>query len=563
MFNFLSGGRARTSNRIRAQRARNATKQHLRLESLENRQLLSLPSLPPGVTSPPSGNVTAVLAKNGEVYIKGDTNNNVIDIDVTTPSSTTAEVTITPVPGTTINGSTTPWNSGVGLNVSSIDLTFQNGNDTVYLHGTSSVPELQTVSLTFGDGADNIYIGETLSPFPVAGVKTPSVLVSDPFLANSVTVSATASSSPGGDAPKDVDHVYVENSTIATLSVTLGTAPGDSVWLEDNTNLGNVTVVEGSGQGDIIDVGGVSANAKLGEVSLTQNDGPGPKQNDVINVEDDVITKSLDITQGDGDKDNVYVNDISGLVTSTGAQYAKVVITQGGGQDDNVEVAYYDGTSAPSNVTVTASSVSVQSLTISQGFGNGDEVYVGTEGSYYVALYGPPVEVENFVGPGSTSTTTFSGGNLKITQGNGESDSVAVTFLYAKNATIIQGNGGYDTVDVEDTLLYGNLTINVGDGNNAEVAVGYSTPVLVNNETTIIIQGEENSLYLGGAGTAADLETNSLTVDIGLGGNGSNVVYADAVVVDNDDGTITAGGSDNTYVSSGGNSGFETYGFNG
>jgi len=41
MFNFLSGGRARTSNRIRAQRARNATKRHLHLDNLETRALLT------------------------------------------------------------------------------------------------------------------------------------------------------------------------------------------------------------------------------------------------------------------------------------------------------------------------------------------------------------------------------------------------------------------------------------------------------------------------------------------------------------------------------------------
>ena len=90
MFNFLSGGRARTSNRIRAQRARNATKKHLHLESLETRALLS-------------GNVTAVFnTATSELVIKGDTNNNEIDI----VQLSTGQVEVVGV-GTGVNSSPT------------------------------------------------------------------------------------------------------------------------------------------------------------------------------------------------------------------------------------------------------------------------------------------------------------------------------------------------------------------------------------------------------------------------------------------------------------------------
>ena len=119
MFNFLSGGRARTSNRIRAQRARNATKTHLRLESLETRALLS-------------GNVSAVFDQaTSEIVIKGDTNNNAIVIT----QNSDGTVTVAGTNGTTINKNTTPVTLASGANVESIDLTFKDGNDSVTLNG--------------------------------------------------------------------------------------------------------------------------------------------------------------------------------------------------------------------------------------------------------------------------------------------------------------------------------------------------------------------------------------------------------------------------------------------
>jgi len=551
MFNFLSGGRARTSNRIRAQRARNATKQHLRLESLENRTLLS-------------GNVTALFhAATSELVIKGDTNNNAIVIT----QNSDGTVTVAGV-NTSINNAGTPVTTPTGANVESIDVYLNNGNEAVSLNGFTPLggpaPTIQIpkIDLELGTGRDNVVVNEVL--------------------ANKVTINAKASSSPGGDLGKFFDTVTVENSNIATLKVTLDNAPGDLVTLANNLNLGDVTVYEGNGIGDDIEV---TNNVELGTVKLTQNDGPAITvgvpiflidqptlvgfatvripQNDVINVDNNAIAHALTIKQGDGDNDYVYVNDISGVPSSTGTQYAAITITQGGGQHDYVEVAFSD------NDSITASSVAAQSLTITQGLGKLDEVYVGSSDAatldggdgnlYAVLLFGKPVEVENFPGP---SQFIFSGGDLKIKQGDGESDSVSVTNLEARDAKITQGNGNSDIVTFEDSLLHRNLTITVGDGNDATVSVADESPVQVNGETVIKVSGFENTITLGGDSELLPdgeaLETDSLTV---FAGYGSITVIADNVTVDNDQGTITAEGDGNTFVDSGGNFGFEVHGF--
>jgi hypothetical protein len=517
MFNFLSGGRARTSNRIRAQRARNATKKHLHLESLETRALLS-------------GNVTATFASNGELDLKGDTNNNEIAIT----QLSTGQLEVTGSLGTTINHGkmfTTP----AGDSVASIKLKFLDGNDSVSLTGftapgaTGPTIEIPTVNLSLGKGNDFVTVDE--------------------LWANSVTISATASLPRPTEPTADFDTVTVDTgSNINTLSITLGDASSDSVTLDDNINLGNVTVTEGSGSGDLIVVGTSSSpNLQLGTVHLTQGSG----DTDMINVANDEVAHLLDITQGDGINDTVYVNDISGVPSTTVTSYAQVVITQGDGSGDYVYVA---------NI----SAVSAQSLSITQGFGNFDEVIVGGFPgiSYPVTLYGPPM-VTFSPGPPTTSVT-YDGGNLKIVQGDGESDSVGVQDLSAKNASITQGNGPSDTLYVEDSTLVGNLTINVGDGNGATVGVGDVSQVTVFGETYINVEGMENTLYLGAnpnlvPPTSGSLETTSLYVDAGA--YGSNTVYAYDVTVSNDQGKIIAGGKDNTYVDLGGNYGFETFGF--
>ena len=151
---------------------------------------------------------------------------------------------------------------------------------------------------------------------------------------------------------------------------------------------------------------------------------------------------------------------------------------------------------------------------------------------------------------------------MNITQGNGESDSVYVQDLTAKNASITQGNGPSDTLSFEDSTLLKNLTINVGDGNGATVGVGDVSKVTVYGETYINVEGQENTLYLGYNAitlSTGSLETTSLYVDAGA--YGSNTVYAYDVAVSNDQGEIIAAGGGNVYYDMSLNSGFETYGF--
>ena len=149
---------------------------------------------------------------------------------------------------------------------------------------------------------------------------------------------------------------------------------------------------------------------------------------------------------------------------------------------------------------------------------------------------------------------------MNITQGNGESDSVYVQDLKAKNASITQGNGPSDTLYFEDSTLLKNLTINVGDGNGATVGVGDVSEVTVYGETHINVEGQENTLYLGynALSLFGSLETTSLYVDAGA--YGSNTVYAYDVVVSNAEGVITAAGGGNVYYNLGLNSGFRPTG---
>ena len=371
----------------------------------------------------------------------------------------------------------------------------------------------------------------------------------DELWANSVTISATASLPRPTEPTADFDTVTVDTgSKINTLSITLGDASGDSVYLDDNINLGDVTVTEGSGSGDLIVVGTSSSpNLQLGTVHLTQGSG----DTDMINVANDEVAHLLDITQGDGINDTVYVNDISGVPSSTVTSYAQVDITQGDGMGDYVYVA---------NI----SAVTAQSLSITQGFGNFDGVSVGGFPgiSYDVLLEGTPsLEFINGV-----IVASYPGGDLNITQGDGESDSVGVQDLTARNATITQGNGPSDTLFFEDSTLLGDLNINVGDGNGATVGVGDVSEVTVYGETYINVEGMENTLYLGAnpnlvPSTFGSLETTSLYVDAGA--YGSNTVYAYDVTVGDDQGVITAGGEGNSFFDLGLNSGFETFGFNG
>ena len=368
-----------------------------------------------------------------------------------------------------------------------------------------------------------------------------------------MTISATASLPHNTEPTPDTDTVTVDTgSKINTLSITLGDASGDSVTLDDNINLGDVTVIEGSGNGDSIVVGTSSSpNAELGTVHLTQGSG----MTDMINVANDEVAHLLDITQGDGINDTVYVNDISGVPSSTVTSYAQVDITQGDGMGDYVYVA---------NI----SAVSAQSLSITQGFGDFDGVSVGGFPgiSYDVFLYGPPSATIDFSTTPPTITYSYDGGPLKIVQGDGESDSVGVQDVYAKNASITQGNGPSDTLYFEDSVLSGNLHIQVGDGNGATVGVGDVSEVTVGGKTYINVEGMENTLYLGAnpnlvPSTSGSLETTHLYVDAGA--YGSNTVYAYDVTVYDDQGVITAGGEGNSFFDLGGNSGFGTHGFNG
>ena len=441
--------------------------------------------------------------------MKGD--NSPVTLNIHENFTSPAQVQVT---GNVAGGS---FLTPIGQAVTSIVVKLNDGNDTVYLNGSPSNASGTgtvvgpTVSISLGKGADLVDIGNDPNLTP------------DGITSNSVTISATSSKDLANpNAQPTYDTVYVDYSTINTLTITLGDHYEDYVYLDYDT-LAKVTVTEGSGYGDLIE----ASNDTLGTVYFTQGSG----YEDAVYVADSTATSLIQITQGDGDYDAVYVYDVYGFDGSTGYHTASLVIKQGDGDYDYVSVHDVD----------------LSSATITQGFGFEDYVEV-YNADFYHTIYNP-------------QTDSFKSiyGNLKITQGDGSSDEIYVYDISAQNGYITQGDGGYDLVDVYDSDFVANLTITVGDGNYATVEVGYdgSYGVDVGKETTITVQGHDTNIYLGGPVTY--LETGSLSVFAGLFNDN---VYVDNVSVDDFEGYITDASAflepgSSTLFDSGGNSGFE------
>jgi len=505
MFNFLSGGRARTSNSTRRTRQPAKRQRQATLERLEERRLLSL-----GVTwgSPLNGILTIKQTT-------GDNANVILNIHETNAAPSPS------VQVDTLTGSaeTLHFISGT-VPVKEIDVCLNNGNDTVYLNGTVStttvfgivVPTngVPTVKMQLGTtnqgGNDQVFVG------------TDPNGTADGIQANLLQINGTASSSQGGNHGYNSDCVNVDNSNINSLSISLGDANSDCVYVDDSLINTSLSVTEGSGKCDVIEAGYYSKDVLGGSVTFSQGSG----NYDEASVEDSIAVGSISITQGDGKYDCVDVDGVCGLLITTGSPYykplllqtASLTVVQGGGKGDCVYVT--DST--------------LKSANISQGFGNLDQVHVcGVE--FETISYNP-----------ETGKGTPSWGKLVITQGDGESDCVTVCEVSAKCIFISVGNGFDDQVDVSDSeTAIGNLEIDLGTGGGDVVGVGdYSTDTIAGETIVNFVNGGSgNTVNLGGP--SSYLLTNTLFVFVG----GNSTANVQNVYVIAGGGQITGMGTNN------------------
>ena len=302
---------------------------------------------------------------------------------------------------------------------------------------------------------------------------------------------------------------------------------------------GNITVTQGNGGSDKVDLeaDAVGFTTPSPTLSATGSPQPGP-QSVVLKAYYGVVT----VTQGSGGGDLVTLS--SSGSEGTGLNYFNdLTITQGSRGGDVVSV--------DSTVVVTGN------ITVVQGDGAFDQVFITATTAGYVTSTGFPGLYEDH------------GGLLTVIQGNGYEDSINITSLGLEGefgsdfnyVLLIQGDSldgnplgtpdsltGYsheitgDTVTIDEILIYSNLSIyqnttitvpttpagywalattpvyNVGDGpgfgyNIVSIGTGaatyYNAPsgtvtgpsqVLVGGETNIDQGGANNTDNLGGAG---------------------------------------------------------------
>jgi len=384
MFNFLSGGRARTSNRTR--RSRQPAKRQATLEFLENRTLLS--------------NVTAVVNTSSVLTITSDTPKAPVAIAIVENSNGT--VTVTGVSDTTVNDVA---RETFGTPLASLDVNFGNStaDDLVLLNGSSSpppyAPPITNVTIALGTGGTTVVIG---TDYPLEPGAPP---------ANGYGISVSNLTITSNDSGKAQTYVEVDNSKISgTLSVTLGGGQYDQVVLgfQGGNRIATTIVSEGSGSQDSISSDSNTYGAKVtftqgdgGDYFLSYDDiqaegsftiGQGAGDGDFAEIYEVSIGKDLNITQGDGTGDQVLVDD----TTIGGAAN----ITQGDGNSDFVEVASYSSVTVGGNLTIDVNGaynrIELGSPTTT--------LTVGGELNVYSGLGGDSVYVDNTTASSSSFT---------------------------------------------------------------------------------------------------------------------------------------------------------------
>ena len=292
-------------------------------------------------------------------------------------------------------------------------------------------------------------------------------------------------------------------------------------------------VVQGSGSGDSASV----TNSTLpGSISTTQTDVAGNALGDSATIS--------------GDKVGFTVT-IGGTILP--AYPGSLTISQGYANGDQATVS---------------NSTAVGDVTITQGDGNGDWAQVvgitaGTTipASPYVIPFDGTVTITQGSAPGDVAYLDGDAiNNVSITQGDN---------VQAPNGTTVVS----DVAEINDTSVTSNVSINQGTGastainaGNYVAAIGYdylgymkgtpaSSSVTVGGDTKIDQNYANNQVYLGDA----DSSFTTVYLDVFTGFGGGAFVMARNTTVDFGSlfgiYTIDGGGSGNTYVDGSGNSG--------
>jgi len=477
MFNFLSGGRARTSNSTRRTRQPAKRQRQATLERLEERRLLSL-----GVTwgSPLNGILTIKQTT-------GDNANVILNIHETNAAPSPS------VQVDTLTGSaeTLHFISGT-VPVKEIDVCLNNGNDTVYLNGTVStttvfgivVPTngVPTVKMQLGTtnqgGNDQVFVG------------TDPNGTADGIQANLLQINGTASSSQGGNHGYNSDCVNVDNSNINSLSISLGDANSDCVYVDDSLINTSLSVTEGSGKCDVIEAGYYSKDVLGGSVTFSQGSG----NYDEASVEDSIAVGSISITQGDGKNDTVTLD--CGIENFGAEQYFNnVYISQGSGS------IYAAGCDQQTGDTINVNWTWITSnMWLEQGEYYGETSPLPTNSS------DPGTELgSNTINIATTSPVYV-----------GYSTVILETGEYNQNNTIIMGGiAGPDSGSIDFETGYLDVYTGLGGGAYVQVENTQVDYGALGIFTLLTSDGNPYNITGGGGGNSAGIDNfSSLTVSI-------------------------------------------------
>jgi len=586
--------RLRPTDRKISQRASNRRRRMATLDFLEDRTLLS--NVVTSITHASNGAIT--------LNILGDTHSDSFGIT----ENANGTVTVTGTGRTQINGSplgvafttTQPIsNIGVTLPGSGVDI------DHVSLTGHGTV---QNVSIT------------------VPGV-SPTTAATCLFL--TVTNTNNAGSLTVNDAPYSSASGAVNNSggqltaTVTGSHFTALTIEQDgccpaNYTLDHDTVPGAVTLEQGTANGNSVTV----TNDTFGATTITQFFAPSVTmgggnsdsctgQGDTVTVDDSQIFSLAVYQNGRANPSNGHngggmtidigtTSDVEVALTGFGVIAEQPYAS--GGDTIHIESITQYGRAPNSWVhgppsiytlqgdgggetTTVDSSVVFGNISIYQGNGAGDQVFVGNDEAGYTLAVGP--FIEDFFG------------DLTIVQGNGFADTVTINSVGSEpplnaadvnifnNVYISQGNGtvgapgdpccggqpGGDTVNLDESVITSDLfifqnayinsdglatgTLYNASGNNT-INIALNEQVLVGNQTFLYQGGSNNTVNLGGAGDPSGIDFETTYLDIWTGWGGGGFVSAANTVVDvgsffGNNWTINGAGDGNTFEDLGGN----------
>jgi hypothetical protein len=383
------------------------------------------------------------------------------------------------------------------------------------------------------------------------------------------------------------DTALIMGDTVnGNASITQGAANGDSATIDPTTVSGSVSITQGIGSGDMALVNLTNVG---GSVTITQSDVAGNAAGDSATVENGTVGGSIALSQGAASGDSATISNIT---DGGGTDKAPISISikQLGGNGDSATI---------SGLVVTGGTAATPvPISISQGAGSGDIAQIVNVTAPNSNVTITQTDVAGGVGDTAyvlnVTTGTSSGmndfnGNVTITQGNAPGDVALVQDGSSNNIAITQGdsvqvlNGSTiapDVAEVNRTSVFSNISIVQGTGTSkaadagnyvAAIAFDYlglfgenpdggynSGSVAAGGSTVIDQQYANNQVFLGDSDDS--FTTVFLDVFTGSGG-GAFVFVTNTTVFFGPLGlfspvyTIEGGGSGNTFVDNGGNSG--------